>query len=158
MNLWKIENKDDLCIQMDQSLNSDILKCSQFDNRKSNIPRPTDDDDPEDSLNLSPINRSEVSYTENSMNVGLTRSRRKLYVDSERGSLATPVITPLYKPKSAVLKPMKYCKTPLNKTYSAVDPPPKPMIKKSKIESKPNRRSKYILEGKGFKDLMQYQN
>lgn len=142
---------------MDQSLNSDILKCSQFASNKNHIPRPTDDNS-EDSLNLSPINRSEVTDTENSINVELTRNRRKLFVNSERGSLATPVITPLYRPKTAVVRPMKYCKTPLNKTYSAAEPTPRPLIKKRKIESKPNKRSKYILEGKGFKDLMQYQN
>jgi len=179
--LYESQNKkmkrDEFQFQMDRSLNSDIQKVNppvKFNAHAGTHHQVGD----EDTLDLSPINKSKRgspsssgssssdsdSKDDTSVDVQAVRGENLVTRHrSNRETVSTPVITPLFNPNSALVsRPTKYAKVELAKTHTIKQVDPKPIIKYKKTKNTRNTvkksRSEWVMPKEGFKDLLQYSN
>jgi hypothetical protein len=149
---------DEFLIKMEQSLNHDVMKATAKKQPRSSIPKRMMDGDNDDTLNLSPIQKTNNSFSERSFH---EEQRRESYAhrDYEKESLATPTISPLYKPQSTYTRKPKYINVELAKTQSVYEEPRKNMTKPvvKRYTSNEIRSSAPVIT-EGFRDLMHYEN
>ena len=154
----KLDQSDELLIEMDQSFNHDLRNGKSKKGSKPHFNMPMVDDH-DNTLDLSPIQRSATSDVDDSFD-NKDNKRQRPIREFDKESLATPVITPLYKPAEKK-RESKYITLDLNKASSVQSEPSRrvktrPFYKNNSVAS---IKDKYVKSNQdGFKDLMQYEN
>lgn len=154
----KVDQSDELLIEMDQSFNHDLRMGKKKKSSKPHFKMPNVDDH-DNTLDLSPIQRSATSEVDDSFGEKENERHRPIR-EFDKESLATPVITPLYKP-SEKKRESKYITLNLNKSSSVQSEPSRkvktrPFYKRDSVAS---IKDKYAQSEKdGYRDLMQYEN
>lgn len=153
------DNNDVYMVRMDTSFNQDLKKgASNVQSKilKTPVKRISQEDD-ENSMELSPIQRTEQSLDDRSLENNSPIGR------PHRGS----VVTMLYKLPEIKKRITKYSKSEFNNSYSSQSDPVRLMKNDSdirngnfyeKIKCRVKPKSEFEIPKNGFRDLMQYEN
>ena len=157
--IYPADNDSDVyMVKMDTSFNKDLKNAApriQDKIRKSPGKR-VDQEDDENSLELSPIQRTEQSLDDRSLENNSPVERR-----------TRPSVAMLFRPPEIQKRISKYTKSELNSSYSSQSGPIKVRengyeVGNGKFYEKQKRRvkpkSEFQIPKNGFRDLMQYEN